>query len=175
MSNVMQHMHSGCPGTGESTLGHETPFSVCLPLHEPAAYHECSPTLTFKPGKGHVLLVDDEKSLVDVGKEVLEMQGYEVTGCASSQDALKAFRAAPEHYDAVITDQTMPNLSGEDLAREILQIRPDLPIILCTGWSCTMMWEKARGLGIRKILMKPFLSQEFGLVLKEVMGEQAES
>ena len=87
----------------------------------------------------------------------------------------KAFRAAPEHFDAVITDQTMPNLSGEDLASEILQIRPDLPIILCTGLSCTMMWEKARELGIRKILMKPFLSQEFGLVLQEVMGEQAET
>ncbi len=88
---------------------------------------------------------------------------------------LKAFRAAPEHYDAVITDQTMPNLSGEDLAREILQIRPDLSIIICTGLSHTMMEGKARALGIRKILMKPFLSQEFGLVLQEVMGEQAET
>ncbi len=88
---------------------------------------------------------------------------------------LKAFRAAPEHFDAVITDQTMPNLSGEDLAREILQSRPDLPIILCTGLSCTMMWEKARELGIRKILMKPFLIQEVSLVLKEVMGEEADT
>ena len=92
-----------------------------------------------------------------------------------SPQSQKAFRAAPEHFDAVITDQTMPNLSGEDLAREILQSRPDLPIILCTGLSCTLMWEKARELGIRKILMKPFLSQEFGLVLQEVMGEQAET
>lgn len=88
---------------------------------------------------------------------------------------LKAFRAAPEHYDVVITDQTMSNLSGEDLACELLQSRPDLPIILCTGLSCTMIWEKARELGIRKILMKPFLSQEFGLALKEVMGKQAET
>jgi len=67
-----------------------------------------------------------------------------------SPQSQKAFRAAPEHFDAVITDQTMPNLSGEDLARELLQGCPDLPIILCTGWSCTMMWEKARELGIRK-------------------------
>jgi len=88
---------------------------------------------------------------------------------------LKAFRAAPKLYDAVITDQTMSNLSGEDLARELLQSRPDLPIILCTGLSFTMMWEKAREIGIRKILMKPFLSQEFCLVLQEVMGEQAET
>ena len=103
------------------------------------------------------------------------MFGYEVTSCASSLDALETFRAAPERYDAMIIDQTMPNLSGVDLARELLRIRPELPIILCTGLSCTMMWEKARGLGIRKILMKPFLSQEFDLVLKEVMGEQAET
>ena len=122
-----------------------------------------------------MLFVDDEESLVDAGKELLEMLGYQVTGCVSSLDALEAFRAAPERYDAVITDQIMPNLSGEDLARELLQSRPDLPIILCTGLSCTMMWEKARELGIRKILMKPFLSQEFGLVLQEVMGEQAET
>ncbi len=68
MSNVMQHMHSGCPGTGESTLGHGTPFSLCFPLHDPAAYDERSPTLTFKSGQGHVLLVDDEESLVELGK-----------------------------------------------------------------------------------------------------------
>ncbi len=92
-----------------------------------------------------------------------------------SPQSQKAFRAAPEHFDAVITDQTMPNLSGEDLAREILQSRPDLPIILCTGLSCTLMWEKARELGIRKILMKPFLSQEVSHVLQEVMGEQVET
>ena len=175
MSNVIQRMHSWCPGTGESTLEHGTPFSVCLPLHEPAPHDERSPTLTFKPGHGHVLLVDDEVPIVELGKELLEMFGYEVTGCASSLDALETFRAVPERYDAMIIDQTMPDLSGKDLAREILQIRPDLPIILCTGLSCTMIWEKARELGIRKILMKPFLSQEFGLALKEVMGKQAET
>ncbi len=174
MRNVIQRMHSWCPGTGESTLEHGTPYSVCLPLHEPAAHDERSPTLTFKPGHGHVLFVDDEVPIVELGKELLEMFGYEVTGCASSLDALEAFRTAPEHYDAVITDQTMSNLSGVDLARELLQSRPDLPIILCMGLSCTMIWEKARDLGIRKILMKPFLSQEVSQVLQEVMGELAE-
>ena len=103
------------------------------------------------------------------------MLGYKVTGCASSLDALETFRATPERYDAVVTDQTMLNLSGEDLAREILQIRPDLPIILCTGLSHTMMEEKARDLGIRKILLKPFLSQELDRVFQEIMGDLAEA
>ncbi len=174
MSHVIQRLPSWPPGHAEITPGQGTNFSVCLPRVETAA-DELSLTLTFKPGHGHVLFVDDKESLVEMGKEVLEMLGYQVTTHTSSLDALETFRVTPEHYDAVITDQTMPNLSGEDLARELLQIRPDLPIILCTGLSCTMMWEKARELGIRKILMKPFLIQEVSLVLKEVMGEQAET
>ncbi len=162
--------------TVTSTPGAGTTVSIVLPLLAPAAAAAEFPSpAPLKPGQGHVLLVDDEAPLVALGKELLEEFGYEVTTRTSSLDALEAFRAAPGRYDVVITDQTMPNLSGEALARAILRIRPDLPILLCTGFSHTMTEEKARELGIRKFLMKPFLSQEFGLVLQEVMGEQAET
>jgi len=103
MSHVNQRLLSWPPGHAESTPGQRTNFSVCLPRFETAA-DELSPTLTFKPGHGHVLCVDDEDSLVEMGKEVFEMLGYQVTCCASSLDALETFRAKPEHYDAVITD-----------------------------------------------------------------------
>ena len=80
-----------------------------------------------------MLFVDDEESLVDAVKELLEMLGFQVTACINSLDALKAFRAAPECYDVVVTDQAMPNLSGETFAREILRIRPDIPILHLYG------------------------------------------
>ena len=94
-----------------------------------------------------------------------------ITTHTSSLEALEAFRAAPSRYDVVITDQTMPNLSGEALAREIMRIRPDIPIVLCTGFSHTMTEEKARELGIRKFMMKPILRHDLVLALQEVLGK----
>jgi len=169
--------------TVTSTPGEGTTVSIVLPLLVAAATvadiatdtieadAELPSSAPFQSRLGHVLLVDDEAPLVAWGKELLEEFGYEVTTRTSSLEALEAFRAAPTRYDLVITDQTMPNLSGEALARAILRIRPDLPILLCTGFSHTMTEEKARELGIRKFLMKPFLRRDFVLALKEVMGE----
>ena len=161
--------------TVKSTPGAGTTVSIVFPLLAPAAAAEFPSPAPLKPGQGHVLLVDDEAPLVALGKELLEEFGYEVTTRTSSLDALEAFRTAPGRYDVVITDQTMPNLSGEALAGEIQQIRPDLPIILCTGFSHTMTEEKARELGIRKFLMKPLLARELVLALQEVMGEEADT
>ena len=138
------------------------------PLEIDAEHPSAAPP---KPGHGHVLFVDDEAPLVALGKELLEEFGYEVTTSTSSLDALKAFRAAPSRYDVVVTDQTMPNLSGEALAREILRIRPDIPILLCTGFSHTMTAGKAREVGIRKFLMKPLLCRDLVLALQEAMED----
>ncbi len=172
--------------TVTSTPGEGTTVSIVFPLLAAAstdtddtdtdtdtveAEAELPSAASLHPGQGRVLLVDDEAPLVALGKEVLEELGYEVTTRTSSLEALEAFRAAPSRYDVVITDQTMPNLSGEALAREILRIRPDIPIVLCTGFSQTMTEEKARELGIRKFLMKPILRHDLVLVLQEVLGE----
>ncbi len=162
------------PGHAESTLEHGTLFSCCLPRVETSA-DELSPTFISKQGQGHVLFVDDEKPLVELWKELLEMGGYNVMACSSSLKALEAFRAAPECYDVVVTDQSMPNLSGEALAREILRIRPEIPILLCTGFSHTMTEEKAQNLGIRKFLMKPFLRKDLVLAIQEIMGDEGDT
>jgi nitrogen-specific signal transduction histidine kinase/CheY-like chemotaxis protein len=119
--------------------------------------------------QGHVLFVDDEAPLVALGKELLENFGYQVTPFTNSVDALKAFRATPDCFDILITDQTMPNLTGEALAREVLKIRPDFPILLCTGFSYTMTAEKAQKVGIRKFMMKPLLPSELVLAIQEVL------
>lgn len=169
---IIAHHHGRITVT--STPGAGTSFSIRLPLLLSStmdADEELISADTLPQGGGHVLFVDDEVPLVTLGKELLDELGYEVTTQTNSLDALDAFRAAPDHYDVVITDQTMPNLSGEGLAGEIQKIRPELPIILCTGFSHTMNEEKARELGIRKFLMKPLLRRDLVHALQEVLGE----
>ena len=107
-------------------------------------------------GKGeHIFLIDDEPVLLEIGKQMLEHLGYQVTVRTSSIEALGLFSSQPSRFHLVITDMTMPNMTGEKLAREILRIRPGLPIILCTGFSEHVTEEKAKALGIREFLMKP--------------------
>ncbi len=120
-------------------------------------------------GRGYILFVEDEEPLARLGQETLEGLGYEVMVRTSSVEALEAFRSDPSKFDAVITDQTMPNLTGEGLARELLQIRPDIPIILCTGFSHTMTPEKAQSLGIRAFLLKPLLIKDLGQALRKIL------
>jgi two-component system, cell cycle sensor histidine kinase and response regulator CckA len=97
--------------------------------------------------------------------------GYQVSSRTDSQEALELFRAAPEAFDLVITDQTMPRMSGAELARRMLVLRPDLPIIICSGYSETFSPETARELGIRKFLMKPVLLGEIATTIRKVLDD----
>jgi CheY-like chemotaxis protein len=106
-------------------------------------------------GTEHILFVDDEESLSTLARETLVRLGYDVTVSTSSLDALAVFRATPLRFDLVITDQTMPAMTGETLVRELRQIRPDIPIILCTGYSPLIDAERAAVLGIDVFLLKP--------------------
>ncbi len=106
-------------------------------------------------GKGRILLVDDEEPLAALGQEMLTSLGYDVSVRLSSLDALEAFRTNPARFDLVITDMTMPNMTGDHLAREMLKIRPDIPIILTTGFSERISEEEAKKMGIRVFVMKP--------------------
>lgn len=124
-------------------------------------YDACSPSLTGTHGRPHprrerILFVDDENDLVELGKEILETFGYSVTTSTGGPEALERFRAQPNAFDLVITDMTMPTLTGLELAREILSIRPDLPVILCTGYSDLLSEKKGKDAGIREILVKPY-------------------
>jgi CheY-like chemotaxis protein len=101
--------------------------------------------------------------------------GYEVMVCTSSVEALEAFRVDPFRFDVVVTDQTMPNMTGEALARQLLEFRPEVPIILCTGFSHSMTPEKAKAMGIRAFLLKPLLIKDLARTLREVLHPDIES
>jgi CheY-like chemotaxis protein len=104
-----------------------------------------------------------------MGQRLLTRLGYAVVAYTSSREALDAFRAAPNRFDLLITDQTMPEMTGEILARAVRQIRPELPLILCTGFSETMTAEHARELGIDAYLMKPWEIGVLAQTLRRVL------
>ena len=120
-------------------------------------------------GHERILFLDDEQVLVDIGKQLLERLGYEVTTRTSSIEALELFQAQPNKFDLVITDMTMPNMTGEKLARELVAIRRDIPIILCTGFSEHINEAKAKAIGIQKFVMKPFVMREMAKAIRQVL------
>jgi CheY-like chemotaxis protein len=126
-------------------------------------------------GSGRVLFVDDEETLVEMGKSILEWLGYEVAATPNSVEALDLFRAHPDHFDVVITDYTMPHMTGVELAKEIMRIRADIPVILCTGFSERITEEKAREMGIRAFAMKPLNMSAIAKTVHRVLGSKAQS
>jgi CheY-like chemotaxis protein len=126
----------------------------------------------FPSGNERVLFVDDEKALVDIGVQLLEHLGYQVVARTSSIEALEAFRNQPEKFDLVVSDQIMPNMTGEMLAKELIRIRPDIPIVLCTGYSEMISEEKATALGIKKLVMKPILMREISQTIRQILDQK---
>ncbi len=146
-----------------------TVFSINFPLlHEPSLLESQVVKKNYS-GTEHILFVDDEKMLTDIGKIMLEQFGYSVTVSTSSIEALSIFAKQPDAFDLVITDQTMPGMPGIDLTRKMLDIRPNLPIILCTGYSSTVSAETARAAGIRGFAMKPLVMDDIGAVIREIL------
>jgi CheY-like chemotaxis protein len=119
-----------------------------------------------------VLLVDDEQAIVEIGQKILGYLGYEVVVRTSSLEALELFRVHPERFDLVITDMTMPNLTGDRLAQELLRIRPEVPIILCTGFSESMSEEKAKALGVREFVMKPLVMKDLAGAIRRSLDQE---
>jgi PAS domain S-box-containing protein len=124
------------------------------------------------PG-GHesILFIDDEPALNEIAKNILERLGYRVTSTARSSEALDLFIAYPSRFDLVVTDMTMPDITGAKLAKKLLSIRKDIPIILCTGYSEHITEEKARKIGIRKMLMKPLEIKELAHTIRKVLDQ----
>jgi CheY-like chemotaxis protein len=117
-------------------------------------------------------LVDDEEVLVELWQAALEHLGYRVVICTSSAAALDVFRAAPQSFDVVVTDYTMPTMTGEVLAHALRRIRPDIPIILCSGFSDTMTAERARALGIDAFVLKPLGVHDLNLTIRRVLAQR---
>ena len=121
-------------------------------------------------GSGRILFVDDEEVLVEMGRDMLQRLGYTVTAHSRSIEALATFMNEPDAFDLVITDQTMPALTGIELAKRMLQIRPDIPIILCTGYSNLVSEDSAKATGIRELAFKPLSRSSIGQLIKKVLS-----
>ncbi|MFV0436474.1 MAG: PAS domain S-box protein [Desulfopila sp.] len=169
-------VHSIAVGAGgfvrcESVLGQGATFHVYLPgttqQGQPLAIEDGADV----SGRERILLIDDEKILVEMEESLLERLGYQVTTRTSSVEALRLFKEDPQAFDAVITDQTMPGMTGVDLARKMLALRPDIPIILCTGFSNLVNEQQARLFGIRGFAMKPLTSKNLAQLLREALAE----
>jgi len=156
----------------KSTPGKGTTFSIYFPIvQETPVTLKDTGTLPYK-GDEHILFVDDEEALVELAATMLQMYGYKVTCKTSSKEALAAFKAAPASFDLVITDQTMPDISGSDLSKELLNLRPDIPIILCTGYSSKISAEMAKKLGIADYFLKPFDTAKLLSSVRKVLNSR---
>ncbi len=158
-----------------SQPGKGTVFEICLPRQDRCPLPP--PSVSEGPAVGgneRILLVDDELSIVRMLQSMLEELGYRVKARTSSVEALCAFQAGPKNFDLIITDLTMPNMSGVELAGEVIQIRGDIPVILCTGFSEILSEEKRSAIGIRKIIMKPVLRVEIAKAIREVLSPGCE-
>jgi CheY-like chemotaxis protein len=153
----------------DSVVGKGTKIEVYLPTIPTPGWDGSGGQDSIPLGKETILFVDDEETIVRLGKELLAPLGYTVEVHTSSPEALNAFRQNPQRYDLVITDQTMPGLTGEALSRELLRIRPELPIILCTGFSHIMTAEKAKTLGIQAYLLKPLAIRDLAPIVRHVL------
>jgi len=153
----------------ESEPGKGTTFHIYLPKADIAAPINTEAPKTIVGGSERILFVDDEKMLVDIGQQVLQRLGYDVVSRTSPIEALELFKAKPNFFDLVITDKTMPGMTGDALAKELISIRPDLPVIICTGYSQTIDHERAKQIGIKAFVMKPILINEIAATVRRVL------
>jgi len=155
--------------TAASEPGEGSTFAVYLPKIAGALETDAVGDHEIPTGFERILFVDDEEALVEMGEDILAELGYEVTSRMNGREALALFRLDPSRFDLVITDQTMPEMTGIDLAREILAIRPNMPIIMCTGFSHLVDADKATAVGIRAFAMKPLTKREIARTIRKVL------
>jgi len=126
--------------------------------------------LSMTKERAHILVIDDEEVLLDLVSEVLEDHGFIVTALTNAPHARDVFLGRPSAFDLVVADELMPELSGTDLAKEILAIRPDIPIILYTDYPEVSTLKRAKAIGVRTILKKSSRTEELALCIKHVLG-----
>ena len=155
-----------------STPGKGTEFKIFLPVINPQATPSApNDAAPIRGGNERILLIDDEEAIVKITRQMLEHMGYRVTTRVSSIEALEAFRAKPDEFDLIITDMTMPHMTGDKFAHAAITVKPDIPIIICTGFSEKMNWEKAKSLGIKGFLMKPIILSELTSMVRTVLDD----
>ena len=153
----------------ESTPGKGSTFAIYLPKAESPAGNGEDAAKVVWGNQEHVLFIDDEHPLTEVAEAMLKKLGYRVTAMTDSREAWKLFLEDPRAFDLVITDQTMPDLTGVTLAQKMIRIRPDVPVIVCTGYSETVSPEEARKAGVREFLMKPLVRDELAAAIRRAL------
>jgi PAS domain S-box-containing protein len=155
-----------------SAVGEGTTFSIVLPRLDVVLPAQLVSATEWPQGRGKVLFVDDEDVLARWGEQILSHLGYTVVTKTNPHDAVEFFHKQPDQFDVVVTDQSMPTMSGEALARKLRSIREDIPIVLCTGFSHTMSAEKANQIGLKGFLMKPVNGAVLAKTLQKVLENQ---
>jgi len=146
--------------TVESIVGKGTTFTIFFPQSNESVEQIKSSSSELKTGKGKILVVEDEEDLRTLYKEQLETIGYKVTTCSNGQEALSVFKRKPKYFDLILTDHSMPGITGRDLAIKILSIQPSLPIIIATGYADLMSIDEMKSIGVKKCLIKPLKIDE---------------
>jgi len=169
--SVVHGIVTACRGhiTVSSEPGQGALFSVFLPILSDEKEDKKAAAESLSLGTERILFVDDEPTQTDIGKRILEHLGYAVITENDSVDAIEKFRSDPDAFDLVITDMTMPKMTGDRLAREVLTIRPDIPIILCTGYSDHITPEQANTLGIKGFAFKPVVIKDIAKLIRKVL------
>ena len=162
------HSHGGTiyaysePGKGST-------FKVFFPAIESLLTSEGKIDILIPTGTERILFIDDEPAIVRMGKQILESIGYEVVTRTSSIEALEYFKARPNNFDLVVTDMTMPKMTGDVLASKLMKIKPNIPVILCTGFSARIDEKKAMSMGIRAFVSKPILKRDIAETIRKVL------
>ncbi|MBW2603039.1 MAG: DUF3365 domain-containing protein [Deltaproteobacteria bacterium] len=155
-----------------SEPGEGSTFNIYLPIIENYLEQKIKAEKPIPTGTERILFVDDEEPLIDIGKKLLVSLGYDVTTRINSLEAFELFKTRSDAFDLVITDLTMPNMIGDKLAEKIMTIRPDIPVILCTGFSDRITEEKAKGMGIKAFIMKPLIRKDLAETIRKVLDHQ---
>ena len=159
----------------QSEVGRGSRFDVFLPSAQIRTTSEENSRISTPTGTEQILFVDDEEMLLEMGKAMLEGLGYQVTLAQHASEAWRLFSDQPGRFDLVIVDQTMPDMTGMELAKKMLKVHPKVPIILCTGYSDLVSAEKAKEAGIREFSMKPLAKKELAEVVRRVLDQTKDS
>jgi PAS domain S-box-containing protein len=171
--SVVHGIIKDCGGSIQvrSVPGQGTTFQAWLPAMELEEKDPPPPETTLPLGHESILFVDDEPDLVDVGLQMLKMLGYRVTAINDSREALDRFKQSPQRFDMVITDMTMPRMTGDLLSQHLLAVRPDIPIIICTGYSEKVDAESIRSMGLAGLVYKPLIMKDLAKLIRRILDQ----